>query len=778
MQSIQVGSFVSGLLCSISQARVPAALVGAALAIQCTSAAAAEVSGEAAADNAAPVVQEIVVTAERRSESIQSVPLSVTALDNTNIERMGLTSLKDLAREVPGLTVVSSGPGQNILIMRGISSTAGTTATVGYYLDDTPIQASSNAALLSARGVVDPALFDLSRVEVLRGPQGTLYGSSSMGGTVKYVTTQPDTTRFSATVGSTLSDTDGGGPNLETTGTFNIPVNDRVAARISAFYRHNDGFIDRYTIDPNNYLTVDPTGAIKRNVNTENTDGVRAVVRIEATPSLSITPSVIFQEERLGGPFNFDSPQGSFSHLIQARDTAEPTTQKTWIGNLTVRDTLPVGEVMSSTSYYDRDISLNEDTSNVLYFFFSPTPQNFVYPVSMHGDYRNKEWTQEGRFTSSFQGPLQVTAGAFYHYVEAPLQSSIPDTPGYRAAFGDPFGGEIIYTGVRHASLREYASYGEASYDIPDILKVTAGLRVFKVDQTFYQSGDGVLNGGPSVNGSTSSDHGVNPKVTVSHEFTPNDMVYATASKGYRPGGPNNPAPAAVCGADVQTLGLSQSQLTKYGPDHLWNYELGAKTQWLDRRLTVNGAVYYINWTEVQQQIVLPCGFNITANFGKASSKGGELEVTYVPVAGLTLNASGSYTDATLGNAIPGSAAQKGDRLTDVPRWTAAVSAQYERALFGKTSGFGRVDFTDRDGANALFDRQSPYYHYDGFAITNIRVGLEVQDAWKASLFVNNLFNKIGETALPVAIAADLPTTRRIAVNTPRTVGVSLLYAF
>jgi outer membrane receptor protein involved in Fe transport len=723
-------------------------------------------------------VQEIVVTAQRRSENLQTVPVSVTALDHTSLERLGLTTLKDLAREVPGLTVVSSGPGQNILIMRGISSTAGTTATVGYYLDDTPIQASSNAALLSARGVVDPALFDLARVEVLRGPQGTLYGSSSMGGTIKYVTTQPDPTRFSATVGTTLSDTDGGGPNVETTGTLNLPLNDIMAARVSAFYRHNDGFIDRYPIDPNNYLAVNPAGGIARNVNTENTSGVRAVVRIDATPTLSITPSVIFQQERLGGPFNFDSPQGSFSHLIQARDTAEPTTQKTWIGNLTVRKTLSAGEVMSSTSYYDRDIMLSEDASNVLYFFFSPVPQSFVYPVPMHGDYRNKEWTEEGRFTSTFQGPLQVTGGVFYHYVEAPLQSYIPDTAGYQAAFGNPFGGQIIYQGTRHASLREYAAYGEVSYDFPDILKVTAGVRGFKVDQTFYQTGDGVLNGGPSVNGSTSSDHGANPKVTLSHEFSPDDMAYFTASKGYRPGGPNNPAPASVCGAEVGTLGLSQSQLTKYGSDHLWNFEIGAKSRWLDRRLTVNGALYYIDWTAVQQQIVLKCGFNITANFGKAKSRGGELEVSYVPVDGLTFTASGSYTDATLGNAIPGSAARSGDRLTDVPRWTAAVSAQYERPLFARTSGFARVDFTDRDGANALYDRTSPFYHYDGFALTNIRIGLELQDSWKASLFLNNAFNKIGETALPVAIAADLPTTRRIAVNTPRTVGILLQYDF
>jgi iron complex outermembrane receptor protein len=194
--------------------------------------------------------------------------------------------------------------------------------------------------------------------------------------------------------------------------------------------------------------------------------------------------------------------------------------------------------------------------------------------------------------------------------------------------------------------------------------------------------------------------------------------------------------------------------------------------------LTVNGAVYYIDWHDVQQQIVLQCGFNITANFGGATSKGAEIEAEYVPIAGLTFKASGGYTDATLNNSIPGSAAQKGDQLTDVPRWSAAVSGEYERPISERLSGFLRVDFTDRAGANALYDRTSPFYHYDGFAQTNMRLGVEQTERWTAAVFLDNAFNKIGETALPVAIAADLPTTRRIAVNTPRTVGLTFDYKF
>jgi len=728
-------------------------------------------------DSGATGIADIVVTAQRRSESIQTVPISVTAIDGGSLEQLGVTRLSDLARQVPGLNVVSSGPGQNILIIRGISSTAGTTGTVGFYLDDTPMQASSNASQLSARGVFDPALFDLARVEVLRGPQGTLYGSSSMGGTIKYVTNQPDAAHFEATSRSTVSYTEGGGPNVEQIGTVNLPLTESAALRITAFYRHNDGFINRYGIESSSYLNINPS-IVARRVNSENTDGVRAAAKIEIASGLSVTPPMIFQETRLGGPFNIDEPQGSFDNMIQDRDTAETTRQKTWLANLTIRQVLPSFELLSSTSYYDRDILLHEDASNVLYYFFSPVPQNSVFPVSMTGDYKNKEWTQEFRFTSSFQGPWQLTGGLFYHNVSAPLESQIPDPPGYDAAFGSPFGGETFFHGIRTAGLREYAVYGEGSYAFGEGWKVTVGARAFKVNQTFYQEGDGVFNGATTYSYSNSADHGANPKVTVSKQLNPDDLVYATVSKGYRPGGPNNPAPASVCGTQVGTLGLSASALTKYQSDSLWNYEFGTKTRWLDRRLTVNGSIYYIDWHDVQQQIVLQCGFNITANFGGATSKGAEIEAEYMPLPGLTFSASGGYVDATLRNAIPGSPAQKGDQLTDVPRWSAAVSGQYERPLIENLSGFFRVDFTDRAGANALYDRTSPFYHYDGFALTNLRLGVDRTGHWKAAMFLDNAFNKIGETALPVAIAADLPTTRRIAINTPRTVGLTFDYKF
>jgi outer membrane receptor protein involved in Fe transport len=303
-------------------------------------------------------------------------------------------------------------------------------------------------------------------------------------------------------------------------------------------------------------------------------------------------------------------------------------------------------------------------------------------------------------------------------------------------------------------------------------------VRAFEVKQDFYQSGDGVFNGGFSQVSNSSKDHGINPKFTLQWQATPDYLFYATASKGYRPGGPNNPAPASLCGAEVAGLGLSASQLNKYGPDHLWNYEAGAKTSWLDHRLTVNGSVYYIDWSKVQQQIVLGCGFNLTANFGKAVSKGAELEAQFRPIPALTLSAGAGYTDAYLKNDVPGTPAKDGDQLTDVPHWNVSTSAEYTHQVSQALDGFARVDYSYVSGSNFLFDRTSPFYHRKGFAVTNLRVGVTADEGWKASLFVNNLFDIQGETALPVAISADLGNTRRVAINQPRTIGLSLGYKY
>lgn len=269
------------------------------------------------------------------------------------------------------------------------------------------------------------------------------------------------------------------------------------------------------------------------------------------------------------------------------------------------------------------------------------------------------------------------------------------------------------------------------------------------------------------------------PKATLQWQVTPDKLLYATASKGYRPGGPNNPAPASLCGAEVQGLGLSQGQLNRYSPDNLWNYEIGAKTSWLDRRLTVNASAFYIDWSKVQQQIVLQCGFNITANFGNAVSKGGELEIEFRPIKPLTLSAGFGYTDARLKNDVPGTAAKDGDQLQNVPKWTVTASAEYADRINDDYKGFARIDFSYLGASDFLYDRTSPFYRRPAFSLFNARIGIDPVNApWEISAFINNITDKRGQTDLPVAISADLPTTRRIALNQPRTIGVGVGYRF
>ncbi len=737
-------------------------------------------SKDAGATDTGATVGELVVTAQKLSENIQTVPISMTALGEKTLQRLEIQSLQDISRQVPSLVVITAGPGENELIIRGISSTAGTTSTVGYYLDDTPLQPSSNAALLSQRGAIDPSLVDIERVEVLRGPQGTLYGSSSMGGTVKYVSFQPNLTKTEFKFGGEASGTDGGGPNATLNATANIPlIQDKLALRATVYDQYEGGWINRYPIDPNNYLGIAPGSKPKDDVNTDSNVGFRAQLRFQPDSTLSITPSIFYQYMRLGAPFQIDVPPGSLNNLIQARDVSEVQDQRSTVYNLAVHKTFNLFDLTSSTSYFEREVKLHEDSSKVIdYYFASPGGQNYVYPSYMVGEYQNKEFTQELRATSNLPGPFQIIAGGYFHRTFAPLFSSIPDPVGYDKAFGSPFGGEEFYAGVRKATLQETAVFSEASLQLGHGFTARAGVRWFDVDQRFFQSGDGIFNGGFSAVTNSSTDTGVNPKFSLEWQADATHMIYATASRGYRPGGPNNPAPAAVCGADVAALGLSSSQLVKYNPDTLWNYEVGAKTSWFDRKLTVNGDVYYIDWNQVQQQLTLNCGFNITANFGGAISKGAELEATFHPIRPLRLSGGLGYTDATLTAGIPGSGASAGDALQDVPHWNGSGTAEYTVELNDSLSGFALINGNFISDSHALYDKTSPYYLKKGFGLVNLKVGVDHGSQWEAAVFVNNLLNKIGETDLPTAISADLPTTRRFAINQPLTAGVSLHYKY
>jgi iron complex outermembrane receptor protein len=724
------------------------------------------VSGTPADDSKGPEVAEIVVTARKTSERLQDIPMSVGVITADAIEKTGATTLEDLGRQTPGLTIVSAAPGQNQIILRGLSGNN----TVGFYLDDTPLSVGIGNAVQPTNFDMDPALFDLDRVEVLRGPQGSLYGASSFGGTVRYITNQPDLTEEHVTAKVTASGTDGGGPNEEVDGLINQPIiPGYLAVRAMAFDRNNSGYIDRYPTDPNNYLAVLP-GPVDKNINTEHTFGGRVAIEAKPIDEFSATLAAYYQHMDLGAPFTFDSPPGSFSDPIQSRLVAEPSTDQVQLYTLTLQGDLNPVHLTSSTSYMDRFVFNAEDDSKDLNYYF---PQAAVYPSTLYAEAGNHNFVEELR-ASGGAGPVHGVVGLFYAHAVAYGTLNWPTPPQYAAGFGS----EPVYFNWNDFLDVQKAAFGELNFDLAPGLQATLGDRLYQQSQRYSVYINGIFNGGVETPTSshTSEVRGTTPKYGLSYHVTPDILTYATAAKGYREGGPLFPFPS-TCAGDLANLGLSTPP-TAYTPDSIWNYEFGAKTEWLEHRLTMNGAVYYIDWSNIQQNITLPtCGENFVGNFGKASSKGAEFAMNYDPTRALQLTLSFSYNEAKLTSTVPGAAGQAGQTLEYAPRWTGAASAEYTHPIGADTSAYLRGDFSSTTREDTSYNSQSIYYNIAGYSLLNLRLGVK-HLAWTGGLFVANALDRHAETELPLSNGVDLPTQRRIALNRPRTIGMDIRFDY
>jgi iron complex outermembrane recepter protein len=722
-------------------------------------------SSAAADDSKGPALDEILVTARKTTERLQDIPMSLAVVTSEGIEKTGAITLEDLGREVAGLTIVSAAPGQNSITLRGLSGNY----TVGFYLDDTPLSIGIGNAEQASNFDMDPALFDLDRVEVLRGPQGTLYGASSFGGTVRYITNQPNLNETHVTAKTTLSDTDGGGFNEEVDALVNQPIiPGYVAVRAMAFERRYDGYIDRYPTDPNNYLAVLP-GPVDRNVNTEHTYGGRIVLEAKPTDAFSATLAANYQRMDLGAPFTFDSPPGSFDNPIQSRLVPEPSTDRLALYTLTLQGDVHAVHLTSSTSYLDRYVFDAEDDSKPLDFFF---PQPAVYPSAIYAEAGNHDFVEEARASGS-AGPVHALVGLFYAHAVSYGTLNWPTPPQYVSTFGD----EPTIYGWNDFLDTQKAVFGEVNIDLAPGLQATLGDRLYRQTQRYGVYVNGVFNGGESpATYSTSEASGSTPKYGLSYHVSPDIMTYATVAKGYREGGPLFQVPS-LCNGDLANLGLSAAP-TAFKPDSIWNYELGAKTEWIDHRLTINAAVYYIDWTNIQQSIALPtCGFVFTGNFGTASSKGTELEMEYQPTAALKLNLGASYNEAKLTSTVPGAQGQAGQTLEYAPRWTGSVSAEYTRDITADTSAYLRGDFNTTSHEFANFNTESVYRDVAGYSLLNLRLGVK-HNAWRGGLFVSNALDRHAETELPVANGIDLQTQRRVALNRPRTIGLDIRFDY
>ena len=732
-------------------------------------------------------IAEIIITAQKRSEHLQSVPLSIAAFTNESLAEAGVEDFSSVAARIPGVTLNSAGPGRSSYSIRGIASVGGNAPTTGLYVDETPIVPSGGDG---ATANIDPDLFDLARIEVLRGPQGTLYGASSMGGTVRLITNQPKLNFSEGAVRVEGSATQHGGGNLRFDGMVNLPLADhRAALRLVGSYKDFSGFINReigvWSANPNPDTAfpaypISPTAPIRviKNVNTEKRYGMRAALRMEVSERLTITPSLWVQQLNVGAPSNFDVTTGqSGGKLVQRRpfDVSEAYYDHFTLGSVTMNYAFDFGTLVSATSFMHRKVNTPDDETEALEL---NVPQGQFVPNSYAPTVTTREFTEELRLAiHPAAAPLSGIFGLYFNdsnrhydvfYGVANYDALFRNTPTSIAFFGPGPLDNNLYSQSGDYAPKQAAAFAEFNYQLTPKLTATGGLRWYRLQYDTVRNEDGLTNGGASVSKGSAKNSGFNPKVSLSYQLDRDALIYASASRGVRPGGVNTDNLAAKgCGRDYGP----------YEPDSLWNYELGGKSRWFNGALIVNGAAYHIKWSDVQQGETLPCSYQITQNAGKATVRGAELEIEAQVGAHLLLTAGVGYAKAVLAEDAPALGGLKGDQLQNVPLWNGTLSAKYSFPLAAAVKGFARLDGQYVAKSYPDFARTDPATFQRTYTLLDLRTGL-VSGSWEASLFLNNVFDKQASLSRFLSDNYDASSRSRLFTNRPRTVGLSIQRSF
>jgi iron complex outermembrane receptor protein len=826
--------------------------------------AAATADTEAAASAS---LEEIVVTATRRVERLQDVPISVLAFSQEKMDSQGLKNVDDLARLSPGLNFQRNGmsssgnyndEGSDINI-RGVDSAAGT-STTGIYIDDTPIQ-TRHLGFGSINAF--PALFDLDRVEVLRGPQGTLFGAGAEGGVVRFLAPDPEINKSSGYARADGAVTYGGSPSWEGGVAFGAPlIDDMLAFRASVSFRRDGGWVDRssYALSPNSLALLPTpiyTSVTQPNANYSETVTARLAVKWKVSDALEIMPSIFYQRLQINDTAAYwQSLSNSGDNVFRNGNAGtNPSNDPLTLSAIRIKWDLGFASLFSNTSYYNRNQQATSDYTQYLRATWSTFPALYLNGASASpngyqlpntyaqpGDNgyaqfqdNQRNFYQELRLSSNdTNARLLWTGGLFYSHlsenviefiIDPTLNQEVINWTGGNDSVCYPGqecpGGLIANTPTQLAIDKQIAAFGDLTYKLTDTLKATAGLRVSKLnyDLTVVSNGPFV---GININSYASgSDNPVTPKAVLSWQPDRDNLVYASGSKGFRPGGLNIPV-ASICNLSLSALGLSQVP-GNYGSDNLWSYELGSKNQFLDHRLEIDTSLYFIDWNQIQQNVYLPsCGEQFTANVGKARSKGGDFEVIYRPIPALTLDLTAAYTDARLTNTscastqvynmassacvepnatgVPVSRpiSSAGDALLGAP-WAFTGSAEYHFAQWAGHLPYLRIDyqhqnaqrnlFPIQDANNALIDptlRGPPVLNN-----LSLRAGMRF-NGFDVSAYANNLTNSnpllfdsrdIAPYAGPPGTGASQlgPTTDNLYFGRgvrPRTIGLTATYRY
>lgn len=745
---------------------------GAALAVLASPANAQTTAG------ATPQVEEVIVTASKRETKLQETPMTISAFSGSQLRNAESSGISDLVRETPGLAVQSAGAGRETYAIRGISSDSGSSPTVGFYLDDVPITPPTDTGTVG-RSFISPDLYDLSRVEVLQGPQGTLYGAASMGGTIRLITNQPRLNTFEGSAEAIGSYTAHAGPNGAADAMVNVPIGDKLAIRAVVSEKSYSGFIDDVIVNP--FPATSETtrgnisaGPIRQTIKGDNTlqqEGGRISLLYRPTDRLDITASVFLQDLHQANPDTYDggAPRALTHYAPYA--ISEPFGDKFQIYNGTLKYKFDGFDLYSSTSYLRRRTSQTEDITEELGALVSayPFPQPTYVPSPVSQSHTVSQISNETRLSSNVPGRFTWVVGSFvlgykntYNaYMQLP-------------AWGPYFGTGNLLTYESPQKQFSYALFGEGAYKITDHLSIVAGLRWFYFNQKFDLTSSGVFAPGAPFNNQHVTAHGsqVTPKVSLQYNVSSDNIIYATYARGARVGGPDFGLPTsgpASCLSSLTAIGFS-SPPSEYGSDTVDSYELGAKTRTVGGRLTMNASVFDVEWGNIQQQVRLACGYSIVTNLGSARSRGIDFQFDARVTDHLTLDASVGYTDAHILTTIPG-LVQSGSQIEGVPTWTSNQRLTYTWPL---ASGTDLIYTADNQYYGPSIDVLGPRGAYD---LLKMRLSA-IRGPYDVSLFVDNLTNVHAALENTLSQGANVPSLYRIATNRPRTVGLDLKYHF
>ena len=745
-------------------------------------------------------LEEIIVTATRREESLLKVPVSIAAYTQESLDQKGVRSIEDLARITPGLNIMQGFSGIKYISIRGIESRWGATTT-GVYIDDTPVQVRS----LSISTNFYPALFDLDRVEVLRGPQGTLFGAGAMGGAVRFILAKPDLNEYSGSVRTEAGFTEGGDPSYEAGGAFGGPlIEDKLGFRASGYHRHEGGYIDRNPFFANR-------GTSEENSNSRDVYVGNASLTWAPTDTFKLTPSVFYQK--------LDRDDTDQFWTWTAASTREPppkfTNQegvaswgqdKSTLYSLMAQwDPGPVS-LISNTSYMDREVVSRDDGTAFILDVLGPAlgyTFDTQFPDGGEASTINvwmtqRSFTQELRLQSntSDDSKLSYVFGLYYQKLRQTVterdSATVPDVfTGYMLAplFGLPLGTPLplesdgAYSVAFDESIDEqYAAFANLDYQLTDKLSVTAGARISRMKFDFLGTSEFV--GAADRATGKAEETPVTPKFGI--EYTPNDnwLIYASAAEGFRPGGANRLVGPGTCVNELEAIGLTQVP-AEYEPDSVWSYELGAKGA-LTRGMTISTSVFNVDWGDRQQlRTLLPCGAVFIDNLGDARSRGFDMLLTLNPLAGLTFDIGVGYQDTTYEETIfaavatdpPPVVSRKGDRLATP--WVGNFAVDYETQLgAGDLMGYGHLqydyksDWRSSNPANQGFNPNLAFVQQQDYV--SARFGAR-KGPLDVSLFVNNLLD-----SQDVVGKLNFAPSERLLIQTfrPRTWGLTANYKF